>query len=115
LTRRCIPSQCLLLAPRRTSLLPLPLHDALPILPDTPINPIIGNITNPMLEGLVNSEPIIAPNGMVAAIPSTNTTIRNSTSNGPRSEEHTSELQSRFDIVCRLLLDKTKRSDKSNP
>src|SRR5699024_12714107 len=25
-----------------------------------------------------------------------------------RSEEHTSELQSRFDIVCRLLLDKKK-------
>src|SRR5699024_11407463 len=24
----------------------------------------------------------------------------------PRSEEHTSELQSRFDLVCRLLLDK---------
>src|SRR5699024_11354704 len=27
-----------------------------------------------------------------------------------RSEEHTSELQSRFDIVCRLLLDKKKGS-----
>src|SRR5699024_12880295 len=26
-----------------------------------------------------------------------------------RSEEHTSELQSRFDLVCRLLLDKKKR------
>src|SRR5699024_11122904 len=26
----------------------------------------------------------------------------------PRSEEHTSELQSRFDLVCRLLLEKTK-------
>src|SRR5699024_7058896 len=26
--------------------------------------------------------------------------------NGPRSEEHTSELQSRFDLVCRLLLEK---------
>src|SRR6266704_3263922 len=26
-----------------------------------------------------------------------------------RSEEHTSELQSRFDIVCRLLLEKNKR------
>src|SRR5699024_11852401 len=26
-----------------------------------------------------------------------------------RSEEHTSELQSRFDIVCRLLLEKRKR------
>src|SRR5699024_11811358 len=29
--------------------------------------------------------------------------------NGPRSEEHTSELQSRFDLVCRLLLEKKKR------
>src|SRR5699024_11532037 len=27
-----------------------------------------------------------------------------------RSEEHTSELQSRFDIVCRLLLEKKKNS-----
>src|SRR5699024_11495606 len=26
----------------------------------------------------------------------------------PRSEEHTSELQSRFDFVCRLLLEKKK-------
>src|SRR5437868_14754885 len=28
--------------------------------------------------------------------------------NLPRSEEHTSELQSRFDLVCRLLLEKKK-------
>src|SRR5207249_9652771 len=27
---------------------------------------------------------------------------------GTRSEEHTSELQSRFDLVCRLLLEKKK-------
>src|SRR5699024_11984761 len=27
-----------------------------------------------------------------------------------RSEEHTSELQSRFDLVCRLLLEKKKKS-----
>src|SRR5699024_11865449 len=27
----------------------------------------------------------------------------------PRSEEHTSELQSRFDLVCRLLLEKKKQ------
>src|SRR5207249_5271456 len=27
----------------------------------------------------------------------------------PRSEEHTSELQSRFDLVCRLLLEKNKQ------
>src|SRR5207249_7567900 len=29
---------------------------------------------------------------------------------GRRSEEHTSELQSRFDLVCRLLLEKKKKS-----
>src|SRR5699024_11814523 len=28
---------------------------------------------------------------------------------GWRSEEHTSELQSRFDLVCRLLLEKKKK------
>src|SRR5438067_5500544 len=35
-----------------------------------------------------------------------------------RSEEHTSELQSRFDLVCRLLLEKKKKkinSDHSTP
>src|SRR2546429_4484501 len=30
--------------------------------------------------------------------------------NVPRSEEHTSELQSRLHLVCRLLLEKKKRS-----
>src|SRR6266496_4323091 len=30
------------------------------------------------------------------------------TASGPRSEEHTSELQSRRDLVCRLLLEKKK-------
>src|SRR5438067_10627337 len=32
---------------------------------------------------------------------------------GPRSEEHTSELQSRFDLVCRLLLETKKSSYRS--
>src|SRR5438874_8179861 len=31
---------------------------------------------------------------------------------GPRSEEHTSELQSRRDLVCRLLLEKKKKSSR---
>src|SRR5204863_6492082 len=31
-----------------------------------------------------------------------------------RSEEHTSELQSRRDLVCRLLLEKKKRKDSKN-
>ena len=31
-----------------------------------------------------------------------------------RSEEHTSELQSRSDLVCRLLLEKKKKQKKKN-
>src|SRR2546421_2673199 len=30
-----------------------------------------------------------------------------------RSEEHTSELQSRSDLVCRLLLEKKKKNDRA--
>src|SRR5437667_330799 len=30
---------------------------------------------------------------------------------GPRSEEHTSELQSHHDLVCRLLLEKKKKKN----
>src|SRR5438105_5865385 len=33
---------------------------------------------------------------------------------GFRSEEHTSELQSRVDLVCRLLLEKKKINTESN-
>src|SRR5438067_9788179 len=32
-----------------------------------------------------------------------------------RSEEHTSELQSRFDLVCRLLLEKKKKINNPLP
>ena len=31
-----------------------------------------------------------------------------------RSEEHTSELQSHLNLVCRLLLEKKKKKKKSN-
>src|SRR5699024_11978885 len=40
--------------------------------------------------------------------PSTSTTSTPRT----RSEEHTSELQSRFDLVCRLLLEKKKNQQQ---
>src|SRR5207249_7734404 len=33
----------------------------------------------------------------------------------PRSEEHTSELQSRFDLVCRLLLEKKNAAEIIDP
>src|SRR5689334_24011899 len=32
----------------------------------------------------------------------------------PRSEEHTSELQSQFHLVCRLLLEKKNKKHKNN-
>src|SRR5438874_3730194 len=35
------------------------------------------------------------------------------TAGGSRSEEHTSELQSRRDLVCRLLLEKKKKKQKA--
>src|SRR5699024_12801310 len=52
---------------------------------------------------------------LLPSSPSSTTTtqkIRRDAGNGPlaRSEEHTSELQSRFDLVCRLLLEKKKHS-----
>src|SRR5690242_20903581 len=34
---------------------------------------------------------------------------------GPRSEEHTSELQSHVNLVCRLLLEKKKKKTKKQP
>src|SRR2546422_8621963 len=35
-------------------------------------------------------------------------------STAPRSEEHTSELQSRLHLVCRLLLEKKKKERENN-
>src|SRR5689334_24161110 len=40
-------------------------------------------------------------------------TASRSASNPGRSEEHTSELQSQFHLVCRLLLEKKKTSNTS--
>src|SRR5207247_5434027 len=39
---------------------------------------------------------------------------RDEGANRGRSEEHTSELQSRVDLVCRLLLEKKKNENKMN-
>src|SRR5699024_12155084 len=55
---------------------------------------------------LATSYPLAGADPPVAAGSASQRRIR-----GPvlvRSEEHTSELQSRFDLVCRLLLDKKK-------
>src|SRR5699024_11527952 len=56
---------------------------------------------------------IVIPGGIIAGLPVVPVVIAAVTGNlttialAARSEEHTSELQSRFDLLCRLLLEKT--------
>src|SRR5207248_3631749 len=51
--------------------------------------------------------------GQVSPGPLVGTVMVDST--GERSEEHTSELQSPYDLVCRLLLEKKKQEQKHYP
>src|SRR5450432_1474012 len=52
----------------------------------------------------------VSASGVGASASSTDAPASNASS--PRSEEHTSELQSRSDLVCRLLLEKKKKKRK---
>src|SRR5687768_18455838 len=88
-------------APAPTEIYTLSLHDALPILPELlgprrPLLvahcPLLGEVTDPRLVGR------LAFFDMVVVL---SEQVR-------RSEEHTSELQSRLHLVCRLLLEKKK-------
>src|SRR5438067_10588216 len=80
-----------------TEICPLSLHDALPIfvaaLTGFPAGRVVDRFgtRRATLVGLGG----IAASALVLSL---------------RSEEHTSELQSRFDLVCRLLLEKKKKS-----
>src|SRR5699024_12371710 len=92
-------------APSPTVIYTLSLHDALPILAR---NQRIGTRSNritPITTDIVHSFALMeigldgcprALRGIVSSVTPTQM----------RSEEHTSELQSRFDLVCRLLLEK---------
>src|SRR5207249_6017655 len=55
------------------------------------------------LQGMADRLDALGGRLQVRATPGGGTTIVGTL---PRSEEHTSELQSRFDLVCRLLLEK---------
>src|SRR2546430_17178604 len=67
-----------------TEIYPLSLHDALPILLGTPRRAVVGWDATRL--------------AMITAVLDTR-----------RSEEHTSELQSQSNLVCRLLLEKKNR------
>src|SRR3712207_8254890 len=88
-----------------TKIYTLPLHDALPI----------GEEGEALLrpQGPPLPEPPAAPDGhpaldqVVAGAPRVDHGVQE---HQERSEEHTSELQSRQYLVCRLLLEKKKKS-----
>src|SRR2546430_12140294 len=51
-----------------------------------------------------------ATSGVTGLTAGTSVTLRWTITNGVRSEEHTSELQSQSNLVCRLLLEKKKKT-----
>src|SRR2546430_6009822 len=82
-----------------TEIYTLSLHDALPIYPHSAV------VTN----GTSNS--VSASARQRAALCARRTA---NTSSSNRSEEHTSELQSQSNLVCRLLLEKKKTDGSPN-
>src|SRR5437868_10616017 len=91
--RACTPCFFLTNTPT-TQIYTLSLHDALPISPLVFACLQDGQVQK--MEEYGEKEIALAPNDVsTLAIMA-------------RSEEHTSELQSRFDLVCRLLLEKNK-------
>src|SRR5690606_42148096 len=107
---------CLLfLAAHRASppISPLPLHDALPIYPSPPAGALLvaPPTTRTSVPGsiaatgaAITTSPSVTPERTATSpVSSSRTPVCTS-----RSEEHTSELQSRENLVCRLLLEKKK-------
>src|SRR5699024_12019993 len=87
----------------------LSLHDALPIFNRTryTVSLALQVTINMVLDGK-NSTAVVAERIPVASL-----LLEGEVPtyySGGRSEEHTSELQSRFDLVCRLLLQKKNSS-----
>src|SRR5437868_10007895 len=84
----------------------LSLHDALPIYLDhVPAKGgQVGIDHNPLAPREVDHRVMLGLDELIRQI----VAIGAGDAHGERSEEHTSELQSRFDLVCRLLLEKKK-------
>src|SRR2546430_3135320 len=81
-----------------TEIYTLSLHDALPIFPGSGFFTVIE---------MVPTWPAVAVPAAVSCVEETRVV---SSAVVPRSEEHTSELQSQSNLVCRLLLEKKKNN-----
>src|SRR5690625_6713773 len=99
----CLPASCSLLslchAPAPPAFYPLSLHDALPI---------SGSASGAVAgRDLVEGHALVGPGFLGQAQHLLGDDVAHDLVG--RSEEHTSELQSRGHLVCRLLLEKKKR------
>src|SRR5690349_25088365 len=88
-----------------TEIYTLSLHDALPISANEEdlVYTRVGNVFTVVLSGASST---VLRRSHAAGAPVVCVSIRSTLA--ARSEEHTSELQSRRDLVCRLLLEKKK-------
>src|SRR5204863_7284876 len=95
--------------PATTDTSPLSLHDALPIcrLVWRHIDRLHHRSENLLLRNEADLAPVYIDDGEVCSFIETIPAPEGN----PRSEEHTSELQSRRDLVCRLLLEKKKKNN----
>src|SRR5699024_12276935 len=92
--------------PPPTEISTLSLHDALPIYVIT--SPDLADTDKILHAGTaVKDAEVISNGGRVLNVIGKGETL-SAARDRHRSEEHTSELQSRFDLVCRLLLEKKK-------
>src|SRR5207249_9128034 len=73
-----------------------------------------GPPLSPIETLVINPPPRLVQSKLAKALLPTATVPKSKFDAEIRSEEHTSELQSRFDLVCRLLLEKKKKKIKSN-
>src|SRR5438034_2204587 len=93
----------ILIAPATSAIFTLSLHDALPISSMLPMAALV----DPLLTVSCPPE-VTAASGMDALTQCLEPFVSPRAS---RSEEHTSELQSHSDLVCRLLLEKKKHQN----
>src|SRR2546422_2840388 len=90
-----------------TEIYPLPLHDALPISAGGRAHGTRREFDRSRRAAAPVSAPVTAPEALKVPLPP------GKSSSPERSEEHTSELQSRLHLVCRLLLEKKKKARAS--
>src|SRR5690606_41340187 len=98
-----------------TAIFPLSLHDALPIYSSSPIRSGRSRLmrrpmshADAVVTASVSDPASISNTVSPSGVGPRSTTVKQMPLQAidPRSEEHTSELQSRENLVCRLLLEK---------